>query len=142
MHGTSASPDRLNAQQRSAHIREVVLAKGVELRERYPLLKHQDALGAGILAFAKELVVAHGGLLRVGQPHVLHIVVVVGNAAAQPRGLHQAPPQPAVRLVLPNGNQFSTHHRSAIWCGCSATYGVSLSVRCGLRRACTMVLIA
>ena len=52
MHGTSASPDRLNAQQRSAHIREVVLAKGVELRERYPLLKHQDALGAGILAFA------------------------------------------------------------------------------------------
>lgn len=52
MHGTSASPDRLNAQQRSAHIREVVLARGVELRERYPLLKHQDALGAGILAFA------------------------------------------------------------------------------------------
>lgn len=52
MHGTCASPDRLNAQQRSAHIREVVLARGVELRERYPLLKHQDALGAGILAFA------------------------------------------------------------------------------------------
>ncbi|MGN7743369.1 fatty acid desaturase [Pseudomonas sp. 22526] len=52
MHGTSASPDRLNAQQRSAHIREVVLARGVELRERYPLLKHQDALGAGILALA------------------------------------------------------------------------------------------
>lgn len=52
MHGTSASPDRLNAQQRSAHIREVVLARGAELRERYPVLKHQDALGAGILAFA------------------------------------------------------------------------------------------
>jgi len=52
MHGTSASPERLNAQQRSAHIREVVLAKGVELRQRYPILLHQDALGAGILAFA------------------------------------------------------------------------------------------
>ena len=52
MDGTSASPQRHNAAQRSAHIRQVVLAKGVELRERYPLLKHQDALGAGILAFA------------------------------------------------------------------------------------------
>ncbi|WP_433738118.1 fatty acid desaturase [Pseudomonas putida] len=52
MHGTSASPQRLNAAQRSALIREVVLAKGVEWRERYPILKHQDALGAGILAFA------------------------------------------------------------------------------------------
>ncbi|SEN45279.1 Fatty acid desaturase [Pseudomonas sp. ok272] len=52
MHGTSASPERLNAQQRSAHIRQVVLAKGVELRERYPLLKHQDTIGVGILALA------------------------------------------------------------------------------------------
>ncbi|KII32102.1 fatty acid desaturase [Pseudomonas fluorescens] len=52
MQGTSASPQRLNAAQRSAHIREVVLAKGVELRQRYPILTHQDALGAGILAFA------------------------------------------------------------------------------------------
>jgi fatty acid desaturase len=52
MDGTSASPQRHNAAQRSAHIRQVVLAKGVELRERYPILKHQDALGAGILAFA------------------------------------------------------------------------------------------
>ncbi|MEB2624503.1 fatty acid desaturase [Pseudomonas sp. YuFO8] len=52
MQGTSASPQRLNAAQRSAHIRQVVLAKGVELRQRYPVLKHQDALGAGILAFA------------------------------------------------------------------------------------------
>jgi len=52
MDGTSASPQPHNAAQRSAHIRQVVLAKGVELRERYPILKHQDALGAGILAFA------------------------------------------------------------------------------------------
>jgi fatty acid desaturase len=52
MQGTSASPQRLNAAARSAHIRQIVLAKGVELRERYPVLKLQDALGAGILAFA------------------------------------------------------------------------------------------
>ncbi len=52
MEGTSASPQRHNAAQRSAHIREVVLAKGVELRRRFPILNHQDALGAAILAFA------------------------------------------------------------------------------------------
>jgi fatty acid desaturase len=52
MDRTSASPQRLNAAQRSAHIREVVLAKGVELRKRYSILNHQDALGAGILVFA------------------------------------------------------------------------------------------
>lgn len=52
MHGTCASPDRLNAQQRAAHIRQVVLARGDELRRRYPILRHQDALGVCILAFA------------------------------------------------------------------------------------------
>ncbi|MBI6568168.1 fatty acid desaturase [Pseudomonas synxantha] len=52
MDGTSASPQQMNAQQRSAHIREVVLAEGARLRQRHPWLLHQDALGAGILAFA------------------------------------------------------------------------------------------
>jgi fatty acid desaturase len=52
MQGTSASPQRLNAQQRSAHIRAVVMARGEELRDRYPILKHQDAIGVGILTFA------------------------------------------------------------------------------------------
>jgi fatty acid desaturase len=52
MSRTPASPQRLNDQQRSAHIREVVMAHGNALRQRYPLLRHQDALGAGILAFA------------------------------------------------------------------------------------------
>lgn len=52
MDGTSASPQQMNAQQRSAHIREVVLAEGVRLRQRHPWLLHQDALGAGILAIA------------------------------------------------------------------------------------------
>ncbi|MBP5120022.1 fatty acid desaturase [Pseudomonas protegens] len=52
MQGISASPERMNAQQRAAHIRQVVLARGDELRRRFPLLRHQDALGAGILVFA------------------------------------------------------------------------------------------
>ncbi|MCY1280053.1 Fatty acid desaturase [compost metagenome] len=52
MSRTPASPQVLNDQQRSAHIREVVMAHGNALRQRYPLLRHQDALGAGILAFA------------------------------------------------------------------------------------------
>ncbi|MFJ2451250.1 fatty acid desaturase [Pseudomonas protegens] len=52
MQGISASPERMNAQQRAAHVRQVVLARGDELRRRFPLLRHQDALGAGILAFA------------------------------------------------------------------------------------------
>jgi fatty acid desaturase len=52
MQGTSASPERLNAQQRSAHIRAVVMARGDELRKQYPILKHQDAIGVGILTFA------------------------------------------------------------------------------------------
>lgn len=52
MSSLSASVDAMNDQQRSAHIREQVMAHGVELRQRYPILKHQDALGAGILAFA------------------------------------------------------------------------------------------
>ncbi|MGE8351508.1 MAG: fatty acid desaturase [Pseudomonas protegens] len=52
MQGICASPERMNAQQRAAHIRQVVLARGDELRRRFPLLRHQDALGAGILVFA------------------------------------------------------------------------------------------
>ncbi len=52
MQGICASPERMNAQQRAAHIREVVVARGDELRRRYPILRHQDALGAAILAFA------------------------------------------------------------------------------------------
>jgi fatty acid desaturase len=47
MDGTSASPQRLNAAQRSAHIREVVLAKGVELRQRYPILQASGRTGRG-----------------------------------------------------------------------------------------------
>jgi fatty acid desaturase len=66
MYGTSASPERLNAQQRSAHIREVVLARGVELRQRYPILNHQDALGVGILAFALAGMIGSAALYMTG----------------------------------------------------------------------------
>ncbi|ALI01685.1 fatty acid desaturase [Pseudomonas sp. FW306-02-F02-AA] len=66
MYGTSASPQRLNAQQRSAHIREVVLARGVELRKRYPILDHQDALGVGILAFALAGMIGSAALYLTG----------------------------------------------------------------------------
>ncbi|MGE6244298.1 fatty acid desaturase [Ectopseudomonas guguanensis] len=48
----SPSPASLNDQQRAAYIREQVMAHGNALRQRYPILQHQDALGAGILAFA------------------------------------------------------------------------------------------
>lgn len=66
MDRTSASPQRLNAAQRSAHIREVVLARGVELRQQYPILKHQDALGAGILGFAMAGMIGSAALYMTG----------------------------------------------------------------------------
>jgi fatty acid desaturase len=62
MQGTSASSEKLNAQQRSAHIRTVVMARGDELRQRYPILKHQDAIGASILAFALSGMLASAAL--------------------------------------------------------------------------------
>ncbi|EZP28917.1 fatty acid desaturase [Pseudomonas sp. RIT288] len=78
MDRTSASPQRHNAAQRSAHIREVVLAKGVELRERYPILQHQDALGAGILAFALVGMIGSAALYITG--HMAWWVCLLLNA--------------------------------------------------------------
>ena len=78
MDGTSASPQRHNAAQRSAHIRQVVLAKGMELRERYPILKHQDALGAGILAFALAGMISSAALYITG--HMTWWVCLLLNA--------------------------------------------------------------
>jgi fatty acid desaturase len=78
MDGTSASPQRLNAAQRSAHIREVVLARGVELRKRYPILTHQDALGAGILAFALAGMIGSAALYITG--HMAGWVCLLLNA--------------------------------------------------------------
>ena len=45
----------------------MVLAKGVALRQRYPILKHQDALGAGILAFALAGMIGSAALYIQGQ---------------------------------------------------------------------------
>lgn len=78
MDGTSASPQRHNAAQRSVHIRQVVLAKGMELRERYPILKHQDALGAGILAFALAGMIGSAALYITG--HMAWWVCLLLNA--------------------------------------------------------------
>ncbi|WP_213941845.1 fatty acid desaturase [Pseudomonas sp. dw_612] len=78
MDGTSASPQRLNAAQRSAHIRELVLARGVELRKRYPILNHQDALGAGILAFALAGMIGSAALYITG--HMAGWVCLLLNA--------------------------------------------------------------
>jgi len=78
MDRTSASPQRHNAAQRSAHIREVVLAKGVELRERYPILQHQDALGAGILAFALAGMIGSAALYITG--HMAWWICLLLNA--------------------------------------------------------------
>src|SRR5690606_6867733 len=46
------TPTPATHQARSAHTRAVVMARGDELRRRLPILRHQDAIGAGILAFA------------------------------------------------------------------------------------------
>ena len=78
MHANSASPERQNAQQRAAHIREVVLAKGMELRQRYPVLNHQDALGAAILAFALAGMIGSAALYITG--HMAWWVCLLLNA--------------------------------------------------------------
>ena len=69
MHNTSASAAGLNAQQRSAHIRAVVMAHGNALRERYPVLAHQDAIGVGILVFALAGMIGSAALYLGGYIH-------------------------------------------------------------------------
>lgn len=51
-----AAEDRSTADERSKAIRVAVRARSRELRQRHPVLKHQSAIGAGILA-ASTLVV-------------------------------------------------------------------------------------
>ena len=45
-------PSEMTAQQRIAKVRTVVMQAGEELRTRYPILKHQNFIGASILVFA------------------------------------------------------------------------------------------
>ncbi len=62
MSHSPASPAPLKPQQQAAQIREALMAHGGELRQRFPILNHQDALGAGILAFALAGMLASAAL--------------------------------------------------------------------------------
>jgi fatty acid desaturase len=49
---TTAASLPLNDAEKTARIKQVVTAAGQSLRERHPWLRHQDAIGAAIMAFA------------------------------------------------------------------------------------------
>lgn len=51
---------------RAAHIKQVAEAAGAALRQRHPILRHQDAIGAGILAFSLLGMLASGWLYLQG----------------------------------------------------------------------------
>lgn len=57
-----ASVQSMTDEQKTEHIKRVVLQAGVDLRERHPLLKHQDAIGASIMAFALLGMISSGVL--------------------------------------------------------------------------------
>nr|WP_298141241.1 fatty acid desaturase [uncultured Pseudomonas sp.] len=59
---TPASVATLNDAQRTAHIRQTVMTHGAELRQRYPILQHQDALGATILGFSLAAMIGSAAL--------------------------------------------------------------------------------
>src|SRR5690606_26483297 len=63
----------------------------------------------GFLPLAEEGLVIHRLLVRMLLQHVPDIVVVVRDAAAQPRGLDQPPPHPLVRGVVGDGDELGTH---------------------------------
>lgn len=54
------APNPITDDQKSDHIKAVVLAEGQRLRERYPILRHQDAIGMAILLFAWAGILASG----------------------------------------------------------------------------------
>ena len=57
-----ASVAAMNDAQRAAHIRQVVMAHGAELRQRHPILQHQDALGATILGVSLAAMIGSAAL--------------------------------------------------------------------------------
>src|SRR5690606_5307959 len=90
---------------------------------------------ARFLALAEEGGVVHRLAVRVLLEHVPDVVVVVGDPAAQARGLHHPPPDPAVGGVVVERDQRAGHQSQACCCpGSSSTRGVSRSVRAGLAR--------
>lgn len=54
------NPNRMSDAQKSEHIRTVVLQAGIDLRQRHPWLRHQDAIGATIMAVSLLGMVASG----------------------------------------------------------------------------------
>ena len=61
-----ASAQSMTDEQKTEHIKRVVLQAGADLRARHPLLRHQDAIGAGIMAFALLGMIASGVLYMQG----------------------------------------------------------------------------
>lgn len=55
-------PSKMTDAAKADYIRKTVLAAGVELRERHPWLKHQDAIGAGIMGVSLLGMVGSGAL--------------------------------------------------------------------------------
>ncbi len=62
MNTPNASTAPLSDEQKTEHIKRVVLQAGADLRARHPWLMHQDAIGAGIMAFALLGMIASGVL--------------------------------------------------------------------------------
>ena len=56
------NPNKMSDAQKADHIRTVVLKAGDDLRARHPWLKHQDAIGASIMAVSLLGMIASGWL--------------------------------------------------------------------------------
>lgn len=59
-------PATLSDARKAEHIKDTVLAAGVALRARHPWLKHQDAIGATIMAVSLLGMIASGALYMQG----------------------------------------------------------------------------
>ena len=62
MNTPNATAAAMSDEQKAEHIKAVVTKAGVELRERHPILKHQDAIGASIMAVSLLGMIASGVL--------------------------------------------------------------------------------
>ena len=58
MNTPNATAALLSDEQKTEHIKAVVLKAGADLRARYPVLQHQDAIGAAIMAFSLLAMIA------------------------------------------------------------------------------------
>lgn len=62
MMSQTLNPAQMTDVQKSAHIKAVVLDAGVKLRERHTWLRHQDAIGAGVMILSLLGMIASGTL--------------------------------------------------------------------------------